>query len=140
MVFWPSELGTLLSDDKHSETGQPSTLTAFFHIEERLIEGLRQLAQLMEENEPHSPWTEFFIERRVDFSDAKSMKSKRNAVQILRAAFQDTGYAESAPFSVGGPAEERRKRLSQMIYVLAGQYVTQLPIAAAQERSKKNSR
>ena len=139
-VYRLIKLGTLLSDKKQPDSGEASTLTAFFHIEERLIEGLRQLAKLMERHEPDCPWTHFFIERRDDFSQADSMRAKRNAVQTLRAAFQDTGYGESAPFSDAGAAEERRKRLSHMIYILAGQYVTQLPIAAAHERSNKARR
>ena len=114
-------------DDKQ----QPS-LTAFFHIEDRLQEALRQLAECLGQYAPDVRWAHFFAGCRDEFRDATTIRLKREAIQTLRGAFTDLGYVDEQDLISDESVEMKRRRLSQLVYHLAGQYVTQLPIAAAQ--------
>ena len=119
-----------------SDSKQQPSLTAFFHIEDRLLEALRQLAECLAQGAPESRWAMFFAGCRDEFSVAKTIRSKREAIQNLRGAFTDLGYGDERDIVSDESAEMRRRRLSQLVYHLAGQYVTQLPIAAAQVKQQ----
>ena len=98
-------------DDKQ----QPS-LTAFFHIEDRLQEALRQSADCLGQYAPDALGS-LFAGCRDEFRDATTIRLKREAIQTLRGAFTDLGYVNEQDLISDESVEMKRRRLSQLVYI-----------------------
>jgi hypothetical protein len=113
------------------EKKQGVAVTAFLQIEGRLIEATRRLSNLLKEHD-EPQWSDHFRSAMNALHEADTIRGKRDAVGQIRFAFQGAGSYDDFSFATTDETEKLRQRISALVYELAGQYVTQLPAAAAQ--------